>query len=391
MPKQKYIPYSRQSINAADIAAITKALKADLITQGPLVNKFEEAFAKYCGARYAIAVSSGTAALHLAALAAGFKPKSEVITTPLTFVATSNSILYTGAKPRFADIDRHSLGLDPENAIGLINKKTVGILPVHYSGQPCNLEPYQALRQAGLIVIEDACHALGSESFLDGRMRRIGHCLDSDMAVFSFHAVKHITTGEGGMITTRSKDLYQKLLLLRSHGITKDSKKFNRKEGANEPWFYEMTALGFNYRMSDIQSAMGLSQLKKMNQFLKRRIEIAQLYQKHLDALDFIHLPESEPHTKSSYHLYVLRIDFARLKKTRPRVMRELGLRGIGTQVHYIPVTQQPYYRKHLGTETIKLPICDAFYQEALSIPLHPSMTNSDVRRVIASIKAVCG
>jgi len=378
----KFLPYGTQSIGADDVRAVVRALKSDRLTQGPEVERFEEAFAKFCGAPYAVAVSSGTAGLHLAALTAGLGPGDEAVTTPLTFAATANCVLYAGASPRFADVHDSDLGLDPAAVRKAVTPKTRALLPVHFAGQPNVWGAKRDFsRRPDFMVIEDACHALGAEVRSGNRWERIGSCSAADMAVFSFHPVKHVTTGEGGMVTTRDRKFYDRLRLLRSHGIERERSRFVYP-GEAGAWSYEMQTLGFNYRITDIQCALGLSQLKKAPRFIARRREIASLYRKALSGVPFLSLvPESEG-TRSSYHLFPVRIDFRALGLDRSSFMDALKREGIGTQVHYIPVPRQPYYRK-LGFRPQNYPVAERFYSEALSIPMFPAMTDSDVRRVV--------
>ncbi len=376
-----FIPYGRQSIDAADIRAVTDVLRSERLTQGPAVEHFEQAFARYCGAPYAVALSSGTAGLHLACLAAGFGKGDEVLTTPMTFVATANSILYAGASPCFVDIDERTLGLDPALAKKARGRKTKGMVAVHFAGQPWRTSAKNGLEPAkNFCVIEDACHALGAEI---GR-EKVGSGRHADMTVFSFHPVKHITTGEGGMVTTRRRDLYERLKLLRSHGIEKNPARFVSRRGTG-PWSYEMQALGFNYRITDIQCALGLSQLSKLERFLRERRRIAAYYDRRLAGTDGIRTPERITGTRSSYHLYALRIDFKRLGWTRAGFMRALFQCGIGTQVHYIPVTDQPYYRKRRRQGAF--PVCRKYYEEALSIPMYADLKPSEMVRVADEIE----
>jgi perosamine synthetase len=384
------LPYGRQSIGADDIRAVVAVLRSERLTQGPAVERFEEAFARYCGARYAVAVSNGTAGLHLAALAAGFGAGDEVVTTPMTFAATSNSLLYVGATPRFADIHPETRGLDPARAAGLFGPKTKGVVRVHFAGQPDPQAPPKPTRPAaGWTVIDDACHALGAEIRLGGQWKKVGGGKTADMSVFSFHPVKHITTGEGGMITTERKDLYETLCLLRSHGIEKRPSHFVRSSGKREPWHYEMQMLGFNYRITDIQCALGASQLKKSDVFVARRREIAAAYDRQLAGIDGLGLPPKVTDTRSSYHLYAVQIDFARLKKDRAQVMAGLLGRGVGSQVHYIPVYDQPYYAARHAVRKQDFPQTEKYYRQALSLPIYPAMSRSDVARVVKAVGAV--
>lgn len=387
MSKVKAIPYGRQWIDRSDIRAVVRVLRSDRITQGPEIEKFEESFAAYCGAPYAVAVSSGTAGLHLAALAAGWGAGEEVITTPLTFVASANCILYTGALPRFTDIDGRTLGLDTVEVKKSLTARTRGVVSVDFAGQPCVLGSKEKISsRKSFFVIEDACHALGAEVKKNGRWVKVGACLDEDMAVFSFHPVKHITTGEGGMVTTRRLDLAEKLKLLRSHGIEKNAGNFIEPNGRSRPWYYEMTMLGFNYRITDIQCALGLSQLKRIDKIVEHRRQIASFYKEGLKNIPFVRLPEELPDRRSSYHLYVLRIDFKALKISREFMMRFLREKGIMTQVHYIPVTHQPYYAKRFGFRKGQFPVAEAYYEEALSIPIFPTLTISQARKVVSAI-----
>ena len=386
---KRFIPYGRQSVDSADIRAVVSVLRSDWLTQGPMVNRFEEAFAKYCQVPYAVAVANGTAGLHLASLAAGFTNGGEVVTTPMTFAATANAILYAGAKPRFADIEGDFADIDPDKVRGAMTSKTRGIIHTHFAGHPSLIGPkIKFSSKRDFFVIEDACHALGALYRSGASWKKIGSCENADMSVFSFHPVKHLTTGEGGMITTRRKDLYEKLLLLRSHGIEKNPGKFIHKNARRYPWYYEMQALGFNYRITDFQCALGLSQLKRLDAVVSKRREIAKYYDEHLHGIEGLNLPPESPGCRSSYHLYVLRINFKKIKKTREGLMNSLRQRGVGTQVHYIPLVSQPYYEKNLGTHLRDFPVCGRFYEEALSIPIYPGMKAGDCRRVVREMKA---
>ena len=307
MPKN--IPYGKQWIDDEDIKAVVEVLKSDYLTTGPKIEEFEEKFAAYVGAKYAVAVSNGTAALHAACFAAGIGPGDEVITTPLTFAASANCVLYPGGKPVFADIDPETYNISVEEIKKKITNKTAAVIPVHFTGQPCDMEEiYEIARENNLIVIEDAAHALGATY----KGEKIGNCRFSDMTVFSFHPVKHITTGEGGMITTNNKELYEKLKLFRTHGITKEPDKYIRK--TDESWYHEQQMLGYNYRMTDIQAALGISQLKKSDGFLNRRRDIAEIYNQELAELEWIKLPYQKADRESSWHLYVIQVDEEKLK-----------------------------------------------------------------------------
>lgn len=374
------VPYGRQLIDDSDIHAVMEALKGEYLTTGPKIGEFEQKFAGHVGSKFALAVSSGTAALHLACMAAGFKSGDEVITTPMSFAATSNSVLYTRATPVFADIDPQTYNIDPELIKSQISSKTRGLIPVHYTGLPCDMEQIQDIAQKQkLVVVEDACHALGARY----RGSNIGDCRYSDMTVFSFHPVKHITTGEGGMITTNSEQLYRKLLILRSHGIIRD--ELDMVETSPGPWYYEMQELGFNYRMTDFQAALGISQMDKLDEFVKRRRQIAAAYNEAFSDLP-LQLPFEPEHCTSSYHLYVVKLkDYAPVD--RNALYLELRKRGIYTQVHYIPIHTFPYYRRELGFKRGDYPISEEHYEKILSLPLFPAMTDEEIDRVVAAVR----
>lgn len=378
--EKRFIPYGRQDISDEDIQAVVEVLRSDWLTQGPAVERFERAVAEYCGARYAVAVANGTAGLHLAALAAGFGPDDEVITSPITFVASANCIVYCGAKPVFADIDPQTYCLDPRQVETKLSGTTRGLIPVHFAGQPCDIAAMAAIaRKNDLAVIEDAAHAIGASYEVDGRRFKVGCCAHSDMTIFSFHPVKHMTTGEGGMITTNSAELYEKLCLLRTHGITRNPQRLTTSDG---PWYYEQQALGFNYRITDIQCALGLSQLKRLDSFVARRREIVAAYNEAFWGHGSLFSPFERPGAYSSWHLYMLGfrgidrgIAFDRLRE-----------KGLGVNVHYIPVHLQPYYRKRFGTAAGDFPCAEAYYREAVTLPLFASMSEDDVRYVIQTV-----
>lgn len=401
----KKIPYGRQYIDSSDIKEIVKVLKSDWVTQGPKIRDFEEALCGYTGAKYAVAVSSGTAALHVACLAAGIKHGDEVITSPITFLASANCVLYCGGRPVFADVQEDTVNIDPHEIRKHINKKTKAVIPVHFAGHPADMEKIRHIaKKHNLIVIEDACHALGAEYRVkergtkdggrrttdegrrtgDGDWVKIGSSMHSDMTAFSFHPVKSITTGEGGAVLTNRRDLYEKLLMLRNHGITKDNNRLtvdgSRFTGS---WYYEMQMLGFNYRITDIQCALGVSQLRKIDKFLQRRREIKELYNKEFGQIDEITLPKERGYSNSSWHLYVIRLKDAGKRK---EVFDRLQKMGISAQVHYIPVYFHPYYRR-IGYDKISCPNAEKFYRSAVSIPLYPAIRKSELRYVIDTLK----
>lgn len=394
---KKILPYGQQWISDDDVDEVLRTLKSDFITQGPKVSEFERLVANYVGAKYAVAVSSGTAALHAACFAAGISKGDEAITSPMTFVASSNCVLYVGGKPVFADIELDTYTIDTAEIKKNITTKTKAIIPVDFAGHPCELDEIMRIaKKNNLCVIEDAAHALGAEY----KGKKIGSI--TDMTILSFHPVKHITTGEGGMVVTNNEKFYQKLLLFRTHGITKDSNRFINKDLAFSlnpktkkievnPWYYEMQELGYNYRMTDFQCALGITQLKKLDRFIERRRWIVSQYNAAFKKLKNIIVPIEKDGAKSSYHLYVIRIDFRNIGKSRAQVMSELKERGVGSQVHYIPVHLQPYYRSRFGYVDSDFPDTMTFYQQALSLPLYPKMTDNDVENVINAVTTSVG
>jgi len=373
------IPYGKQWISDEDIETVTEILKSDFLTTGPTVKKFEDKFSSIVGAKYAVAVSSGTAALHLSAQVLDVRENSEVITTPMTFAATSNCVLYNKGKTVFSDITERGL-IDPQEIEKKITSKTVGTIPVHYMGLPADLENISKVaKENDLFIIEDACHALGAK--YNGSV--IGDCKHSDLAVFSFHPVKHITTGEGGIITTNSKNLYDKLLQLRTHGITKN--KFEFKTEHTEPWYHEMHYLGFNYRLTDIQAALGLSQLSKLHEFVQRRREIANQYLDFFDELgdNFAETIQEKENEYHSYHLFVVKlID----PKKRRSFFEHLMKKEIYCQIHYIPTYWHPYYREN-GYKNTKCPKAEAFYNRTISLPMYPALEDNQLEYVLDCIK----
>jgi len=397
------IPYGHHYIDEDDVQAVVDVLRHGALTQGPKVHEFERAVAGYVGAKYAVAVSSGTAALHLACLAADLGAGDEVYTSPNTFVASSNCALYVGASPKFADIDPDTLNLNPDDlrlrCVGSSNVKAV--IPVHFAGLACDMPRIRRIAdEVGAVVIEDASHALGA-TYRDGS--RVGNCKYAEMAVLSFHPVKGIAAGEGGMITTNDQHLFQKLLKLRSHGICKGNFEFPGISVADDQllkpqdamegdelrmWYYEMQDLGYNYRITDIQCALAISQMKKIDVFLYRRKEIAAIYDEAFKSMDSVRCTQLSGRGCSSHHIYVLRIDFGRIGMTRHQVMKELAALGVGSQVHYIPVPIQPYYER-LGYSLNDYPETERYYYQALTIPIYYGLSDDDVEQVISSVKGL--
>ena len=387
------IPYGRQSINLFDVLSVSKQLAFKSLTQGSKIEEFEERIAEYVGAKYAIAVSSATAGLHLAVMALELPANSEIITSPISFVASSNAILYSSNQPKFIDVDRETINIDLNLVAKEIesNKSVRAVIPVHFAGLPCDMEKLAMLSAAkGIKIIEDAAHALGA-SYPDGK--KVGSCEFSDMTVFSFHPVKSITTGEGGMITTNSYDLYKKLLRLRSHGINKLNDSFeasllSRSSGILNPWYYEMQDLGFNYRLTELQAALGVSQLGRLDKFIKERRSKVAWYLTNLRGIPNVEPVQSNCSPISAHHIFPIRVKYEPLKISRARLMTSLRERGVGTQVHYIPITLHPYYQK-LGFGIESLPEAMSYYHEALTLPLYPNLKKSQQIKVITELKTL--
>jgi UDP-4-amino-4,6-dideoxy-N-acetyl-beta-L-altrosamine transaminase len=382
------IPYGRQDISEEDIQSVVEVLRSDWLTQGPAVERFEQEVARYCGAKYAVAVSSATAALHLACLAAGLKPGDNLWTSPNTFVASANCGLYCGANPGFVDIDPRTYNLSADALEEkLAQAEMLGglpkiVIPVHFAGQSCEMERIAALgRRYGFTVIEDASHAIG------GRYRdaAVGSCAFADMSVFSFHPVKIITTGEGGMILTNRQDHYEKLLRLRSHGITRDPQLMDGE--SDGPWYYQQIELGFNYRITDIQAGLGASQMQRLDEFVARRRQLAGRYDSLLRDMSLT-LPLQHPDAYSAFHLYVVRLRLDLIGKTHRQVFEELRQYEIGVNLHYIPVHTQPYYKK-IGFSWGDFPEAEKYYGEAISLPLYPGLTENEQDCVIATLKSI--
>ncbi len=368
------IPYGKQSVDEEDIHAVEDVLRSDYLTTGPKIQEFEHAVCRYTGAKYAVAISNGTAALHAACFAAGIGVGDEVITTPLTFAASSNCVLYCGGTPVFADVDLQTYNLDPKDVRRKITKKTKAIIAVHLAGQPCDMDEIHAIaKEHHLIVIEDGAHALGSEY----KGKKVG--VLSDMTTFSFHPVKPITTGEGGMIVTDNPELYKRLCLFRSHGITRDEVLMTRNEG---PWFYQQLDLGYNYRITDIQCALGISQMKKLDYFIGRRRELVKRYDEAFADCPDIMTPYQMPESNSGWHLYIIQVK----NQNRKNVFEKLRGAGIGVNVHYIPVYFHPYYQEH-GYQDECCPNAEEIYSHMISLPLYPDLTNEAQDFVIEKVK----
>lgn len=378
----KAIAYGRQDITEEDIQALNEVLRGDYLTQGPKIEEFESAFAKYIGSKYAVAVSNGTAALHLCALALNVNENSRVITSPITFAASANCVRYCGGEVHFVDINPETFTIDVDKLNLLIESKPAGyfcgIIPVDFAGFPVNMEQIKKIATINnLWIIEDACHAPGARfKSEDNVIHNSGSGEYADLAIFSFHPVKHIATGEGGMITTNNKEIYNKLNILRTHGITKNPDLLIENHGG---WYYEMQELGYNYRLTDFQAALGISQLKRAEDGIKRRNEIAQKYFKELKDLP-ITLPKQFENTQHAYHLFIIQT------KKRKELYDFLKTVSIFTQVHYIPVHLMPYYKK-LGWKKGDFPISEEYYDNCLSLPMYPSLTEQEQEYVIEQIK----
>ncbi len=384
----KKINYGRQWVDQDDIDAVIQTMMSDFITCGPKVEEFEKAIADYTGAKYCVIVSSGTAALHLAVRALNIS-NTEGITSAITFVASSNSMLYNQIKPIFADIDLSTYNICLEDFKTKINKNTKLLMPVHYAGRACNMEELHIYaKKNDLFVIEDAAHAIGSK-YSDGSM--VGNCKYSDMTTFSFHPVKAITTGEGGAITTNNEFLYNSLLRLRNHSIVSNKDLFTYSENAytngdENQWYYEVQDLGFNYRLTDIQASLGISQLKKLPNFIKLRQDIAEYYNTVFENEDCLKIPSNENLKGNAFHLYPLLIDFDKLRVTRSQFIRSLREYNVYTQVHYVPVYFHPYYQTN-GYKDTKCSNAEYFYKRELSIPIYPKMTFDEVKHVVETLK----
>jgi UDP-4-amino-4,6-dideoxy-N-acetyl-beta-L-altrosamine transaminase len=380
--RAEFLPYGRQSIDEEDIAAVVQTLRSDWLTTGPKVNEFEEAFAAWVGARHAVSFSSGTAALHGAAFVAGIGAGDEAITSPLTFAATSNCVLYQEGRPVFADVRQDTLNIDTDCIAKLVTPRTKALLPVDYAGHPADLDELSAIaNHHGLTVIEDACHALGAEY----RGRRVGSI--SQMTVFSFHPVKHLTTSEGGMVATDNPDFADTLRKFRNHGISSGA----RERQAQGQWHYEMVLLGFNYRLTDIACALGLRQLSKLESNLARRREIATNYNTAMNGMSEISLPFVDEKILPAWHLYPIRLELGSLSASRMEIFQALRAENIGVNVHYIPVHLHPYYRERFGYKRGDYPMAESAYGSLISLPMFHGMSDRDVEDVICAVEKVIG
>ncbi|MCW1713951.1 MULTISPECIES: UDP-4-amino-4,6-dideoxy-N-acetyl-beta-L-altrosamine transaminase [Synergistaceae] len=378
--RSTYLSYGKQFIDNSDIEAVITVLKGDYLTTGPCVNAFEEKIANYVGSRYAVAVSNGTAALHVACFAAGIKEGDEVIVSPITFAASANAVLYCGGIPVFVDVDPLTYNIDPNLIEDKISNKTKAIIPVDFTGQSVDMDKIKEIAEKhGLYVIEDAAHALGSEY----KGRKVGS--QADMVEFSFHPVKMITTGEGGVVTTNSEELYDRMRIFRTHGITRDKEMLSDKHG---PWYYEQQSLGYNYRLTDLQSALGTSQMDKINGFIKRRRDVVKIYNEAFKDLKEVVTPYEADYSNSGWHLYVIKLNSDFITCTRKDIFEALQAENIGVNVHYIPVYFHPYYKK-LGYKKGICPNAEVLYDNIITLPLFPLMTDSDVADVINGVNKV--
>jgi UDP-4-amino-4,6-dideoxy-N-acetyl-beta-L-altrosamine transaminase len=397
---EHFLPYGRPCIDENDIATVAAVLRSGWLTTGPQVAAFEAALKKAVGAEYAVACSSGTAALHLAAMALGVGPGDYVVVPALTFLASANAPRFTGAEIVFADVDPDTALLTPETLEAAFQRAAGpvrAVIAVHMNGQCCDMRALAVVAQRhGAVIVEDGSHALGSNYITDNTRYPIGACRYSAMTCFSFHPVKLIAMGEGGAVTTNDQKLEERLRLLRNHGIMREAVSFSIRnqafdaEGAANPWYYEMPELGYNYRVSDINCALGSSQLVKIKRLIEKRRALVAAYDvRFADFPDAIRTVRREPYCDPSWHLYVLLVDWDRLTKSRAAAMRALARKGIGTQVHYLPLHRQPYYRGRYGD--IALPGSDDYYRRALSIPLYPGLRDVDLERVVEALASVLG
>lgn len=376
--RDTFLSYGQQWIDEEDIQAVVETLKSPFLTQGPKITEFEQKIAEFVGAKYAVAFTNGTAALHGACYAAGITKGDEVITTPVTFVASSNCVLYVGATPVFADIDPETYNINPAEIGRAITDKTKAIIAVDFTGQPADMDEIRKIAvNHNLVVIEDAAHSLGATY----KGRNVGTL--ADMTMFSFHPVKHITTAEGGIIVTDSQEYAEKLRVFRSHGII--NQNLSKDEG---PWYYEMVDLGYNYRLTDMEATLGISQLKRLPEFVEKRRAIADFYNREFSKLQGVKIPFQNPDTNSSWHLFMLCLQLDKLNVSRREVFEALRAENIGVHVHYTPVYTQPYYQ-NLGYQKGSCPVAEHWYETALTIPIFPKMTDEDAQTVVDAVKKV--
>ena len=376
------LPYGRQWIDESDIQAVVKVLRSDWLTTGPMVEAFEKSIAEFVGAKHAVALSSGTAALHAAMYAAGISKGDQVLVPPMTFVATANSVVFQGGTPSFVDVESDTLLADPAKIEEKITSSTKAMAVVDYAGQPCDYDSLRDIsKRKHLILVEDACHALGAK-YNDAKVGSL-----ADLTVFSFHPVKHITTGEGGMVVTDNAEFAEKMRRFRNHGIATDY----RQRAEKGTWFYEMLDLGYNYRLTDIQCALGLSQLQKLPNWILRRQEIAKRYDAVFNDNPYVKPLKTKSTAFHAYHLYVVQLSLEKLKVTKNEIFAFLRNAGIGVNVHYVPVHLHPYYRENYGTCLGMCPIAEAAYERILSLPIFPGMNDDDVSKVIAAIDSLSG